>query len=152
MPRLMLRMSNSKDRSFGSLEAIEVVLLGHLGFPFFGVLLHFFHPLISSLLQFIDWIEYLLLVTLIQRFLILLHFLEHFLPILRLLLLQLFESLLEFAVLPHRDVVVHIEVALISVILCHERTQSASWFMADPLEIFDDAFVFLLDFSLHLFD
>lgn len=123
-----------------------------LRFSSFCVLLHSFHPLISSFLQFIDWIEYLLLMTFIKRLLIFLHLLEHLITILRFLLLQFFESLLELAVLAHRDVVVHIEVALFCVVVGHERTQGTSWFVVDPLEIFDDLLVFLLDFSLHLFD
>lgn len=148
---IALRTSNSEDRSF-SLEPIEAVFLRDFRLPSFGILLHSLHPLIPPLLQFIDWIEYLLLMPLIKRLLILLHLLEHLISILRLFLLQLFESLLEFAVLAHCDVVVHIEVTLICVVMRHERTQGTSWFVVYPLEILNDALVFLLYFSLDFLD
>ena len=48
--------------------------------------------------------------------------------------------------------VVHVEVALLCVVVGHERTQGTSGLVADPLEIFDDALVLLLYFALDLLD
>lgn len=105
--------------SHASLEAVQIFLVNDLCLGLFDVILHFFHSLVSSLLELIDGVEKFLLVNFVESLFVFLHLLEYLLPIFRHLLLQFFQLLLHLSVLTHSNVVVHLEIILIIVVVDH---------------------------------
>jgi hypothetical protein len=88
----------------------------------------------------------------VDAFLVLLNFLEDPVLVFRHLLLQFFHLPLELAALSHRNLVRHVEVALILRVVAHEGAQSTSGLACQMLVGLSSPFLLLLYLPLHLLD
>lgn len=135
-----------------SLKALQIFLVDDFGLGLFDVCLHLLHPLVSSLLQLIDWIEQLLFVHLVKSLLVFLHLLEYPLLVLWHLLLKLLQLLLHLSVLAHSDVIVKFKIVLVICAVSHVRSQRTTRLILNPLKSSSNALVFSLNFSPHFLD
>jgi len=135
-----------------SLKALQIFLVDDFGLGLFDVCLHLLHPLVSSLLQLIDWIEQLLFVHLVKSLLVFLHLLEYPLLVLWHLLLKLLQLLLHLSVLAHSDVIVKFKIVLVICAVSHVRSQRTTRLILNPLKSSSHALVFSFNFSPHFLD
>jgi len=112
-------------------------------------LLHLFHSFVSALLQLIDWIEYLFLVSLVQALLVLLDLFKYFILVSLHFFIKLLHLFLEFSILTHSDVVVHLEIALLVVVINHVGSECTAWFISDVSIIFYYSLILSLQFPFY---
>lgn len=109
-----------QQKAIRSLKSIQMRFLGYLQLSSLGILFHFFHSSVSSLLHLIYRTENFLLVDSIKSFFVFLHFPKNFWLIFRDCFLKLFHFFLELSVLTHCNMIVHFEITLFIVVIDQE--------------------------------